>query len=586
MVTENRLLEQCVLIKKNINKISFIMENAISIEDLDVTLSIKDVVNEFLEVINFEKINLSSEQIKNINSKIKEIKELLVELKNKQVYLYNLKVQEINDKIENFKRLELISDLNEQLDKLSVLRYSSVYLYRDWKNNNYSRLLDYDKLIEVYDIVNNVEKSIDVKDDEPIDLSVRINFCEHTLIEIKKEISDNMSMQKVNVLLDKCVSLFGSIVETDILIRKYVADGSLKEESKKNYRITTLYSKLTKIKNRLLEEKNNVDFSTLKSRLQLLDDESKKIQGIISNYYGKCNDIIVRRLNTRLVSLNENLNIIKKDIEKLEKDGKLDYNQISQLDLEIKKEKELFATINELLMNSYMLEDNLNENFNNIIIKLRSDIENLKKNVSELDIKNKSKIEDINLLIMKIKIDIQYLESYLFDKSFSNITLKNDLKQIKNKFNNICDDYNKNRPLSIKKIKSLNHLYDKYNKNSLLVSGLSSLTLLENSPIIPAIMHSMIVMMLNTPVLCDFVNSVNNILGGVINARRDKNGRWILSNGIEIGPSVAVTSLFQGLSVFKIANVPVIKNIVNIGRKMNLKYKQIILIKEEDKLKI
>jgi len=154
---------------------------------------------------------------------------------------------------------------------------------------------------------------------------------------------------------------------------------------------------------------------------------------------------------------------------------------------------------------------------------------------------------------------------------------------MKDKFNNICDDYNKNRPLSIKKIKSLNHLYDKYNKNSLLVGGLSSVVLLENSPIIPAIMHGLTVMALKTPILGNFVNSVNNILGGMINARRDEEGKWILSNGIEIGPSVAVTSLFQSLAVSKITNVPIIKKIVNIGKEMNFKYRQSRLIKEESR---
>ena len=586
MDTEKKFLEQYDLIKNNIENISSIMENATNIEELNVTSNIKDVVNKFLEVIHFEEYGLSSEEIKDIKNKIKEIKKLLVDLKNRQVYLYNLKVQEINDKIEIFKKNGLNSELYKEIDNLEKLRFNSTYLYKDWKNSNYSRLLDYDKLIKINEIISNIEDNIKLKDDEPLDLRVKINYCEETLKNIKSEYKENMSLEEIDILLDKCTSLFGNVVETDILIRKYVSDGSLKKESEKNYRITTLYSELTRIKNKLLNKKEIDEFNILKNRLEILDKEGNKLKDIIASYYGKSNDIIIKRFNTRFDSLKDILNGIKKDIDKLKKENKLDSNQLSQLELEIEVEKYLFDTINVQLKDPCMLEINLKENLNILMIRLKRELNDLLNDINKLEspIKDKDKIKEINLIIEKKRIDIKYLESHILDGS--NLDLKEELKNIKDKFNNICNTYNSKKPLSVKKIKSADSLYEKYNKDCLYASGLASMALLDRFPIIPAIMHGITVMGLKTPVLGGFVNSINNVLGGMINARRDENGKWILSNGIEIDPAVSVTSLFQSLVVSKITNTKVVRKIVNIGKKMNIKYKQLKSILEEDKLKL
>lgn len=505
MNTENYLLEQCVLIKKNINKISSIMKRTNSVEQLDVTLAIKDIVNEFLEVVKFEEFDLSGGQIKNINNKIKKIKELLVDLKNRQVYFYNLKVQEINYRLSQIKKMDLSSKLEEKLSEVYELKFNDIYLYRDWKNSNYSKLFQYSELIKTNNIIDEVEKKLNIKYDESLEVKIKIDYFEHSL----KNIKNNIDLYEVDILLDRCVSLFENVVEVDTLIRRYVVNGNITKIDKENYRLTNLYYELIKLKNQLLEEMESSEFYVLKDRLVILKKEVNKIQNVIYDYYDKCNSTIIKRFNIRLNYLKEDLINIKNNIVLLKNNNRLDINQVNRLFIDIEEIDNFFEVIDSQLK-SYCLLD------------VDSILDKKEDNFSNLD----------------------------------------------------------NHSFAIRNIKSANNLYKNYKKECLYVSGLSAVALLENSPLIPAIMYSAISVGIKIPVLDEFADSINIILGGIINARQKEDGQWFLSNEIEIGPSVTVTSLFQGLVFSTEIDELIIKKIVNIGRKMKLKYKQ--LIKEDE----
>jgi len=502
MDREKIFLEQYELIKKEITNIFSIMENAISIEELNVTVAIKNVVNKFLEIIHFDNDDLSKEQIKNINNKIEKIKKFLIKLKNEQVYFYNLKVQEINYRLMEIKRIRLSSGLNEKLSEVDVLKFNNNYLYRDWKNSNYNKLYKYDELIKVNNIVFEFESELGVKYDKSLNLKIKIDYCEQFL----KNIKNNINYDETEVLLDKCVYLFEKIIKIDILIRRYVDNGDIDKVDVENYRITTLYYELDKLKNQLFSKIGLTDFYLLKDKLGILKKEIIIIQDIVYNDYDKCNRVIIRRFNIRLDYLKDNLMNLKNKTNLLKNNNKLDINKFNKLFIEI-EEIDNFLEVIDSKLTSYCL-----------------------------------------------------------------LNIDNILDKKEEMFNNCF--------FAVRNIKSADNVYKKYKKECLYVSGLSSVVLLETSPLIPAIMYCATSVGIKLPLLDKFANSINSILGGMINARQKGDKQWFLSNEIEIGPSVTVTSLFQGLVFSKKADKLVIKKIVNVGRKMKLKYKQLIKAEE------
>ena len=90
-------------------------------------------------------------------------------------------------------------------------------------------------------------------------------------------------------------------------------------------------------------------------------------------------------------------------------------------------------------------------------------------------------------------------------------------------------------------------------------------------------MHGNEVLQQKVPALKSFTNFVNNVLGGVINAKKNDKGEWFLSNGYKIGPSVACTSILKNmaLSNSKLVNAPLIQKVKGLMTEMQLKRNRI-----------
>ena len=182
----------------------------------------------------------------------------------------------------------------------------------------------------------------------------------------------------------------------------------------------------------------------------------------------------------------------------------------------------------------------------------------------------------VNEIANKIKDNINNINSLL--SKTDRVDLQNRVKEYEEKFNKISRVYNSKRPLLVKKIKPCDNVYKKYKKECLEISGLSSFALLNNPVLIPTIMHGNEVLQQKMPVLKSFTNFVNNVLGGVINAKKNEKGEWFLSNGYKIGPSVACTSILKNLalSTSKLVNAPLIQKVKGLMTKMQLKKNQIV----------
>ena len=355
MDSVNVFLQQYKLVKKNINDISSILQNTNNILELDVTNAIKVVVEMFKVMMSIEKDELSEEQIKDINEKNDEIKKELIKLKNRQIYVYNLKVWEINDKIATIRKVSLDLKIDDKTKDLNLLKWCNIYLYRDWKRENYKNYLDYNKLQEIYNKLVEIEKDINLQNDEPLDIRMRMNFCNDVINDMKIQINNDLSIMDINTLLDKCLFVYDNIIELDILVRKYIDENILSDKLKGsyNYKLVGLSTKIKNIKEDLLlkksrKEVNFNDFSLLKYRIEFLNSELKILETKVFNYERKSNKEILNRFLAYLKRLEKELS----DIEDLRNSVKVDSNQSSQLDLNIEEIKKIFDKIKNVISNA------------------------------------------------------------------------------------------------------------------------------------------------------------------------------------------------------------------------------------------
>ena len=570
-------------ILENIDKINFTLDNEENIESLNVFEDVSSCVNSFKEMKTIDRYILTEEQIKEIDTKNDEIKELIIKLKNKQIHKYNLQVEKINEKIRLMKSVSSLMK-EEEIKELKLVKYCNVYISNDWKKSSYNKLLDYDKLIEISNQITSIEEKYNVKKNEPIDLGVKINYFEELLETTKKDVYNTMTLVEVKELLDKCMNIYGNVIDLDISSRMYYENGKLSKVtySKYNHDTIKLSNEVSEFMLDLLAIKKDVDdrsndYTVILDKLDVVGLQINKLEENIEKNYGKCNGAILNRYKVYLGKINLSLKTIEKEMKGIV----LNSEQSKRLNGENGKFKQLHTlleSVSDKLKNDpYILGENIDIYVDGTLREIEEDIKNFEAAVSILEnrVYDVDKVERINEIGNRIKEKISDIDSLL--SKTDRVDLQNKLSEYNDKFNVIRKSYNSKRPLLVKKIKSANSVYNKYKKECLEVSGLSSFSLLNNTVLIPTIMHGNEVLQQKIPALKSFTSFVNNVLGGVINAKRNEKGEWLLSNGYKIGPSVACTSILKNLALSnsKLVNAPLIQKVKELMTKMQLKKNKI-----------
>ena len=479
----------------------------------------------------------------------------------------------------------------EEIKELEIIKYCNAYISSDWKRNNYKNLLDYDMLVDVANKLSSINEKYELKQDEPIDLGVKINYFVQLFEDTKKEVKEDMSLVEVKELLDKTMDIYGNIIDLDINIRFYQEAGLINKEtiSKYNSDVVKLSRDTLKFINNLLVIKKDVDdrsndYTFVLDELDIVELRINKLQENVEKNYGKCSGAILRRYKDCLKNINRKLTQLEDKVNNMN----LNSEQKRRLFGEngrVEKIRSLYKETSDKLKNDpYILGKHLDTYLDELIKEIEKDINSLNVMVGLLEkpVRNESKKEKVEFLVGKIKNDIKHVQ-LLMSKCGKN-HLKMDLRKHEEIFEKICKVYNSKCPLLVKKIKPANSVYKKYKKECLEVSGLSSFALLNNPVLIPTIMHGNVVLQQKIPALKSFTNFVNNVLGGIINARRDGNGEWLLSNGYKIGPTVACTSLLKNmaLSNSKLVSASLIQRVKTLMSKMQIKTNRNSSVKDNE----
>lgn len=522
----NQFLGKYNQLLTNIDEVNSTLDNAKNINTLNVTDAILECVKSFKDMKSIDRFNLSKEEITDIDKKNDEIKDKIIKLKNKQIYKYNLKVEELNEKIKLLKSVSSLG-VEEDIKELEILKWCNIHIYNDWQRNNYKDKLDYDMLQEVTDRLSLIDKKYNLKQDEPVDLTIKLNYYTQLLEDTKKELKEDTTLVEVRTLLDKCIDIYGNIISIDLASRMYLDDAVIEKElySRYNHQTTQICNDIDKFMYKLLDKKKDVDdksndYTLLVDKLELLELKTNKLEEEINRYHGVCSYYTLNKIRIYLRKFDKTLKEVNKEANEIALNSE-QKRRLFDENGRIGQVEEKFDIVQEKISSDpRILGGHFEAYIDSCMKHLDRDISEFEAilKVTDKKIKNEKKRNQFNILINKIKNNMLHMETLIL--KVGNVQLKNELNKREERFNKVRKEYNSRTPLLVKKVKPANTIYKKYKKECLQISGLSSVALLDNQVLVPAIMHGNIVLEQKIPALRGFTNFVNNILGGVINAKR------------------------------------------------------------------
>ncbi len=540
-----------------------------------------------------------------IKKRVSELGKNIRDLKQNLVHKYDARVALTNAKIAELKnRTDLTPEIMGMINGLSELQLCGVTV-KGWKHNSFLKDIDFNKLMEVNKLIANIEGNIkSISGPSPIDGEKEDNDMQHLMIKLDADISQiETEISKLDSevvpglspadLADKMQRLddIESLINCFIsCLQKY--KDSMPEEEYKEYveriedavaDVALLYTKLQASKGKSSspdDDKNkDVDYNELLSKAEKLSSDINKLYDDVETFKGKVDEDGVTIFEKRLSDFEQKLEDLKKDIETRNADGKLDPNQYRNLmDKVSEMEKKLKETKDKIKDPGMVMGSEAFEVLSERVGKLKAEVERLDSQVNGFKppIRDKATRNNIEAAIAGIDEEIKFLEDSLEvykDKDVNKYNeLKNDLDDIKDKFEKTQEEYRKRCPLRVRIKKDAKKLYKKHPKLCLLAAGLAATALVHATVgpvLIPAIMHGNLMIMNKLPILRPFFKFTNNILGRMINATiqtvtmgNTTFAGWVLANGTMINPSCAAASLLKGVAISGIGSTLMVAPIV------------------------
>ena len=600
-------LEDCDDFKKDIIALSTSL-NEDSVNSLNINLDINLLINTIKELKEYkDNINLDDNNRRYVNKRFDELKKELVVLKNKHIQRYNSKVDYINERVNlltnKLNREVLSNNVNNLLDNLSLIDKCDVYIDGKWDQNAYLDNLDYFKLNELYSDVNEIERLLKIKNNEPIELFSEWNYISKNIKSIEKLLkNEDLSLVDVNNNLGKCNILLERVVDLELKLESM--RNNITEEMFGLYnekKIVKLRNEIKDIESLLLEKKNNLTskssyYTDIINELNQINFEYDMLNRKLLEYNGELTTESIGVFNNMLDKLTKKLDVIRDKIKEYEDKGMLNKEQVdnicNKLVVIADKHTKINKDVNfkpEALKDEQEIEKQIYDkyvNANKLLDELEGKISKLGNKVTDKNIR-----KDVSELIKKCD---DYIDGYghlLTYYNKTNQTSKYDntkvgLDRLKERYKTICDKYYSKCPLRVKTVRSIKNLYKEHPKIGLISGGLSALSLLFGvHSLIPAIMHGNVVVSNSVPALKGMMNVFNKILGSVIGAKSTIYGDWRLANGVLLNISSATTALLKSLAGFSVSAVSLIspvfipqliskiKNLVDKMKKSHLKEK-------------
>jgi len=554
--------------------------NGDSLENININLDLYLLINTVKELKEYkDNINLDDDNRRYVNKKFDELKKELVILKDKHIQIYNSKVDYINERVRllttRLNRDVLSDNVNNLLNKISMMDKCDIHTDGDWKQNDYLDTLDYNKLNELYSNVSEVERLLKIKKNEPLELFSEWNYINKTINSLKYKVKkDNLSLIDVNTNMDLCNTLLERILNLDVKLESMRDELSKEMFARYTDKIVRLRNNIKNIQDVLMEKKNVLNsksshYTEIVSEIEQISSEYDMIDRKLLEYNGKLGFEAVGIFNGEIDKLAYRARTIIDRTLEHEKNGVLNKEQVdniyNKLVLLADKHTKINTIVNfepEVLKNDEEVNKNKKNKFNKFI-RLLDELEN---KVSNLDDKviDKDVRKDMSELIKKCD---SYVDGFEHLLSYYNKTnrarkyeeTKIEVDKLKERYKNICNKYYSKCPLRVKATRSIKNLYKEHPKIGLISGGISALALLFGAhSLIPAIMHGNFVIGSRVSALNGMMKVFNKILGGVIGAKSTIYGGWKLANGVLLNANSATTALLKSLASISVSAVSLI----------------------------
>lgn len=583
---ENNVLEflhQCDNVRTDMSDISFALSDKdiqvvdekvlisykTDINSLDVSKDIRRISKVIKELEKYRKENiprdsLSDEEKDKLDKKYNSIVSGFVYLRNKQIIVYNKKVNEINNRIEECKRKlkkqEVGADVQLVLDSLVTMDTCEEITDKDLQKNKYLNNLDYKKLNTLYENVSRIEEQLKTDRSVSVDLWFLSNYIDSIIKELNNQLNNEVTMETVVSISDRMVYVYDNLIELDVLHELNRDKMDQVEFSKYSSKIVSLKGKFSRLEKKMFEKRKTVsevnnEFKNYKFELNYLDNKNDILNIKTNEYVGKSNSNVLNVLSKYNKKNRTQINTIKNSID----EDNLEHKQVETLEYTIQAMLDNNDDVSDKINNPEMLSKfdditfykNKIVNIDKLIIQLEKKVVKLERPATDVNA-----IKEIDHLFRERYNDIKHVKRVLKSYKKANMmneynTLKEMLDKTDGKLEEVYTDYSGRRPLKVKNVKSANKVFNEYKKPSLISAGLSSMALLNKkvgTMLIPSIIHGNTVMGEKMPIMKNYANFANNVLGGFIGAKKvDDN--WILADGRMVDENIVTTSLLKALAV-------------------------------------
>lgn len=572
-------------VETDITEFRSIASNLInSLNDIDKSLRLSLDVNSNI-TMGIEKIDLQYkelfEQFQIIQNKIDKFKEKysdsdfslsIVELRKEiallqkrirdvklmQIEQYNVSVLAVNKKITELKSMKNLSeDMLIRIDNLKELAIFETGKGFSYRNKNYLKKLNYEKLLETMTNVNNIKISEKEKETHVYEDLMYASIL-NDIDKIENELNRELSRDDVKLLKDEIASTYKKLYNFNIRIKNNL---SAYEQKAYLEKITNCQLQLDELNRKYVDivyKNTQSDYKMLGEQINEVKENILYYSTIIESLRGEIKQVVSLDIQEKLDKLSLKLDDIEKKIEEKYRDGKLDDIQYKNLSDNLTINRESISDVSNKLKNPIMLKDvnvfdNLSgqiDHFDKMMISLNKDLDNY----TDI-IKDKEKRKNIDKVIDTLWNDDsnirKYLELHKNEDKDKYAELMKKLEVEEKNLDEFSKKYREKCPFMVKNVKSAKSLYKKHPKMSLVLGGVAALALVSvtlGPVIIPTIMRHNMIIGYRIPALRKMTVDVNKVLGASIGAKV-VNHTWVLSNGLPLSVSVASASMLKAIAL-------------------------------------